>query len=307
MLSKKNIALIGIGYWGKIHLKYLNKIDSLKIAKIFYKKNKPNLNNKRLSNKLTNNFAEITKNSNINYIDIVTPIKTHAKLVLKLAKKNIDILVEKPLIMNKNEEIKISKLIKSKNKIIVSYPYLYSKTLLFAKKEIDSNVYGKLLYAEMSIQQYGRFLEYNVNQLLGPHAISILSVFYNINEITFSKNEVINDNKKSETNFIICKKKKKNIGLINLSINYANKNNNKIIKLFLSKGTILVDLNNKKFTFQSYIFSKKNRNKPKIFKNKKFSENHNMNYVINDFVNNKKIDFKQNFNLTKKINRFINS
>ena len=112
---------------------------------------------------------------------------------------------------------------------------------------------------------------------------------------------------KSETNFIICKKNNKNIALINLSINYSNKNNNKIIKLFLSKGTILVDLNSKKFTFQSYIFSKKNKNKPKIFKNKIFNENHNMNYVINDFINNKKIDFIKNFNLTKKINKFINS
>ena len=59
MLYKKNIALIGIGYWGKIHLRYLKKIDSLKIAKIFYKKNKPNLNNTKLLKKLTNNFAEM--------------------------------------------------------------------------------------------------------------------------------------------------------------------------------------------------------------------------------------------------------
>ena len=32
-----------------------------------------------------------------------------------------------------------------------------------------------------------------------------------------------------------------------------------------------------------------------------------MYYVINDFLDNKKIDFRQNFNLSKKINKFINS
>ena len=305
MSYKKKIALIGIGYWGKVHLKYLQKIKSIEITKIFYRKNKPNLNNSKLINILTNNLTEIKKSSIINYIDIVTPIKTHSKIVIELAKENRNILVEKPLIMSKTEETIISKLIKSNNRIIVSYPYLYSKTLMFAKKQTESNVLGKLLYIEVSIQQCGRFLEYSVNELLGPHALSIISIFYDINNIIFEKKNIIRRNNITETSIINCKKNNKTIASINLSLNFASKNSIKIIKFYMEKGTIISNLNTKGNSFESYKYSKiKSKPEIKKCKSKKFNENDNMKYVIKDFIFNKKID-KNNFNLTKKINKFL--
>ena len=116
LVYKKKIALIGIGYWGLVHYKYLKKLKNIYIKKIYFRKNKPKLISETL---LTNKIDEIKKNININYIDIVTPIKTHSKILLDLIKIKDNILVEKPLLMDNYQEKQIQKYIDKKKRIIV--------------------------------------------------------------------------------------------------------------------------------------------------------------------------------------------
>ena len=125
-MSKKNSALIGIGYWGKVHFKYLLKNKSVLLKKIFYRKNFYNLKKfSNIKNIATKNMRDILNDKFIKYVDIVTPIETHAPLAIKFLKKNKNVLVEKPLIMNKKQEKEITKLIYKKKKLLVSYPYIY--------------------------------------------------------------------------------------------------------------------------------------------------------------------------------------
>ena len=103
-MSKKNSPLIGIGYWGKVHLKYLLKNKNVFLKKIFYRKNFHNLKKfSNIKNIATKNMRDILNDKFIKYVDIVTPIETHAPLAIKFLKKNKNVLVEKPLIMNKKQ------------------------------------------------------------------------------------------------------------------------------------------------------------------------------------------------------------
>ena len=63
---------------------------------------------------------------------------------------------------------------------------------------------GKLNYIEISLQQCGRFMKYDVNVLLAPHAISILSMFYEIKNIKYDMRKIITNKKNVETALIIC-------------------------------------------------------------------------------------------------------
>lgn len=309
-MNLNNSALIGIGYWGKVHLKYLSEAKKIHLRKIFYKNKLKNFKKKKIKKfKFTNNLKNILDDNSINFVDIVTPIETHAALALRFLKKGKNTLVEKPLIMSRLQEKNIEELSKKMNKkIIVSYPYLFSKSLLLAKKIIDSKKLGKLNYVEINIQQCGRFMKYDVNHLLAPHAISILSLFYKIDKLRLSSDTLIKTKKNKETTYIKCSNGKKTLGAANVSLNYASDKNLKKISLFCNKGTIICDLNSRKKTISSFKYTRKKKDKYEVAKinnyvSKYFDEQNNMKFVIDDFYS-KKQDLK-NFILTKKINQFL--
>ncbi len=305
----KRTALIGIGYWGKIHLKYLQEVNKILIDKIYFNKNKKILKEKSLKKyNLTHKLKDILSDKSIKFVDIVTPIKTHADLAIKFLKSGKIVLVEKPLLMNQNQEKKIVSLNKNLGNLTVSYPYLFSKSLNFVQKILKEKKIGKLRYVEMNIQQCGRFMQYGVNHLLGPHAISVLSMFFDINKIKFKLKKIIKNNNKCETSIILCTFKNKLISTINLSLNYTDINSKKIFVFYCDNGTIICDLNNSKKTVVSYFYKrvvKKNYVIAKKFKFKSnfFDEKNNMRYVLESFLNKKKS--LDNFKLTKKINSFL--
>ena len=252
-----NTSLIGIGYWGNVHLKYLKEIKNILIKSIYFKKNKKVLKNPQINQfDLTNDLDKILEDKEIKFVDIVTPINSHAKLTIKFLKKRKKVLVEKPLLMNKAEKEEILRLNKHQNLLTVSYPYLFSKSLNFVKKIISSKRLGKLSYIEMNIQQCGRFMKYGVNHLLGPHALSILSIFFNIDKIKLEVKNIIKNKNKTETSIVLCSLKKKLISTINLSLNYTNTSSKKIFIFYCDKGTIICDLNNKKKTVISFLYKR---------------------------------------------------
>ena len=107
----KSIALIGIGYWGKIHLKYLQKIKKVSINKIYFNKDKKVLREKQLKKfNFTHKLKDILNDRSIKFVDIVTPIKTHADLTIKFLKSGKRVLIEKPLLMSLKQEKIISRL-----------------------------------------------------------------------------------------------------------------------------------------------------------------------------------------------------
>ncbi len=295
-MKLKKTALIGIGYWGKVHLKYLKKIKNIKIKK-FGKSN------------LTNNLKKIINDKSIRYIDIVTPIETHAKLAIKLAKKNKKVLVEKPLLMDSYELKQYENILKkNNNQITVSYPYTFSKTLNHANKIINSKLLGSIKYIDIDISQCGRFMKFGVNHLLGPHAISIISIFYNIRKVSFKKFNIIETRNKIETSILLVKIKNKIIGKINLSLNFASVKKKKLVTIYCDKGTIICDLENKIKTLVCYKYQRlKHKNYSLALLKKKqekfFNENDNINNVIKNFIDNKKS--LDNSILTKKINNFL--
>lgn len=304
-VNKNKLALIGIGYWGKIYANYLEKSKKFNLTHIYFKNNNPiNFIKSKFGKMLTNDLEKIIKDNSIQFINIVTPIKSHSYLVEKFLHKK-KILVEKPLLMSSQQRKKFEK---NKKKITVSYPYLYSPTLNVAKNIIKKNKIGKIKYIEIIFQQLGRFSKDSVNKLLAPHTISILSMFFNINNVFFKINSLIKKKNKTETSFIECLKRKKKIANMMLSLNYAGLNKKKEVNIYCSNGFIKCNLDNKNSILEVYKI-KRTKIKKKFFENiesklifqKKFDEANNVESVINDFTTKN----YYNFELTKKINSFL--
>ena len=306
---KVNTALIGFGYFGKIHYKYLNNLKKINLKIICIKKNIGQKSKIKKPIILTTNKKLILNDKKIKFVDIVTPIDTHASEVISFLKSGKKVLCEKPLILDKNEEKKIKNLLKkNKNALKVSYPYLFSKSLNKSKELINNKNFGKIKFIKIQILQPGRFNNYDVFNILGPHAISMLSIFFDTSKIKFKKNSFLKYKNICESGIINCFMKNKFISSIDLSTNFINKNKEKKVIIFCENGTIICDLETKKNNIEATVYSRKKENSyfSAILKktyNYSFDEKNNIKHVIKDVFNNN--NNKNNFLLTLNINKFL--
>jgi predicted dehydrogenase len=151
----KNILIIGLGSIGQRHFLNLKKINkNLKFFAIRRKKKSPHLNNnnkvikkKFLSQK--NQIKEINFNQITNFkfdLALITnPTSLHLQTAIKIAKKKINLFIEKPISNNTKMIYDLLKLIK-KNKLIcaVGFQTRYDDLLDKIKSIIDSKELGEI-------------------------------------------------------------------------------------------------------------------------------------------------------------------
>ena len=123
----QNILIIGLGSIGQRHFRNLKKINkNLKFFSIRKKKKSPQLN---INNKVTKKNFSCKKNKikeiNFNQIGnfkfdlalITNPTSLHLKTAIKIAKKKINLFIEKPISHNNKMVFKLLRLV-NKNKLI---------------------------------------------------------------------------------------------------------------------------------------------------------------------------------------------
>ena len=178
------IALIGYGYWGSKLARNFQNLETFKLISIADIKSK-NLSLAKKNYPLTNtsnDYKSIIKNNIIDLVIISSPTTTHYK-ICKFALENYKhVLVEKPLSLSLKEVKKLTKIAKSKKKMIfVDYPFLFSGTINFIKKIINKSTYGKILEIESFREQAPIRKDVNVIWDLCTHDISILTYLVKAN------------------------------------------------------------------------------------------------------------------------------
>lgn len=291
MYKKKNIAVIGIGYWGIKIFNYLKKKKNYNI-KYIYTRKKVNIKNN------TQNLQIIKNDNSVKEIFLITPIDTHYKLAKYFDNKIL--FIEKPLSLEYKNSLQLLK----KRNIFVDYLYRYSESIKIIKKICTKNKLGKLKNININISQTGRFNKFDVNYLLNSHALSILSIFtfidklkYNVNSNFFNKKNITDLNINFENNNLR--------GNIFLSLNSIIKKMNLIF--IFQKGTVeFLKMNGK----SKLKIAKFNRNKNLNLKIKElnFDENNNLDKSIDNFLSNKNLYRKQNLKISlilEKIEKMI--
>ncbi len=152
-----NLAVIGIGRWGKNLLREFNKITEVTYCyarsaenRQWLKKNYPNI-------EAAESYDDILNNPNIDAVVIATPIETHFELARRALESGKHTFVEKPITAIPAQAEKLVSLAK-KNKLIlfVGHTFLYHP--VFQKiKELTKN--DPLIYAKFSWNKLGSFNE----------------------------------------------------------------------------------------------------------------------------------------------------
>lgn len=156
-MKKKKIsaAVVGLGF-GNVHLQTL--IQSNLFSKIFLcdLKKKFKETAKKLNLNFIDTFKDLLQLKNIKLICIASYDNYHAEQVISSLKKNINVLVEKPMCQTFFQLKKIKNIIKfSKAKLICNFVLRYHPKFLKVYKLINSYKIGKIYYIEAEYN-YGR-------------------------------------------------------------------------------------------------------------------------------------------------------
>jgi predicted dehydrogenase len=180
--KRKNIAIIGCGYWGTNLTKTLL---SFKNSNIYcYDSNYYNvLNLKKRFPKIiaVKTLREILLNGSIKLVFISIPTSKTYLISKKCIENKKNVFIEKPVskeFKKINKLLLLSKL--NKVSIMVGYIYIYNKYVKYIKKKIQNNYFGKISYIEFNRKNYGP-IRSDVSSLwdLASHDISIVHFIFN--------------------------------------------------------------------------------------------------------------------------------
>ena len=95
---KKNIAVVGCGYWGKNLVRNFSELGALYSVSDLNKETAKNFANQY--NVKNFNFDEIINDKIVKGVVLTVPAKLHAKMAIEAMKKGKHVFVEKPLALN---------------------------------------------------------------------------------------------------------------------------------------------------------------------------------------------------------------
>jgi predicted dehydrogenase len=153
---KPKIVLVGVGKFGKNHLRVLKELekDGLCVLYGVVDKRAEILDNvkKNYDVTVTANLAEFLK-GDIDAVDIVTPADTHFKVCKQCLAAEKNVFVEKPLATTYIEAKKLVQIAAGKDRILMAgLIYRYNPAVKKIKELVDSGELGKIYY------MYGHYM-----------------------------------------------------------------------------------------------------------------------------------------------------
>jgi UDP-2-acetamido-3-amino-2,3-dideoxy-glucuronate N-acetyltransferase len=171
---KKNIAVVGCGYWGKNLFRNFSALGALfsicdpnsEIADQYASQ----YNVKKSS------FTEIINDPNIKGVVLAVPAHFHASMAIEAMNKNKHVFVEKPLAMNEAEaELMIATAHKNKVQLMVGHLLQYHPIFKKIKEYVGAGKIGEINYIYCNRLSFGKIrTEEDVIWSFAPHDISMI-------------------------------------------------------------------------------------------------------------------------------------
>lgn len=149
MYKKLKVGVVGAGYAGKLHLSILKHMKNVEIKticdsnqdiviKIAQKFDIP---------KYHTDFNTMLNETNLDFITICTPPRTHASLCIKAIESGLHVLVEKPFTETAQEALSILNVLENTNnvKVGVIHNLLFSRTIQKARELVENGEIGNIL------------------------------------------------------------------------------------------------------------------------------------------------------------------
>jgi len=255
-----NISIIGYGYWGRKLARNFQNSNFFNLVSIV-DKSKDNIAKAKRDFPLAityKNYKDAVKVNKISLVVIATPTRTHFEIAKFVLINNKHALVEKPLSLSLKNVRQLELLAKKSKKLLfVDYPFLFSGSISYIKKIIDTKKYGNLLEIESYREQAPVRNDCDVIWDLCVHDISILNYLLNKNP-TKLKSKKINNGKSSLSHTAFLNLEYKNKINVFIKNSWISPTKIRLIKFKFKNAIIYCDENEPIYKIK--IFKKKSKN-----------------------------------------------
>ncbi len=174
MKDKKNIAVIGCGYWGKNLVRNIAELGHLYAVCDHDSKQAEGFAEQYHCLNMT--YEQILSSSDIDGVMIASPAEMHFNMAADCLRSGKHVFVEKPLSLNIADGQALLKLAKqSRTKLMVGHLLQYHPAYIEAKRIVLSGELGKLHYVYSNRLSLGKFRqEENSLWSFAPHDISMI-------------------------------------------------------------------------------------------------------------------------------------
>ncbi len=172
-MKKMKIALIGLGYWGKIILKNLENLgkDDFVLCEI------TNSDIKDLQGyEIVNDYKKIDCDS----VLITTPISTHFEISKYFLEKNVNVFCEKPLTTSSVQAEQLYNMaIKNNLTLFTDWIFIYNSHIETIKRDYEGGKLGKIRSISMNRLNLGPArTDVNARWDLAAHDVSIIQYIF---------------------------------------------------------------------------------------------------------------------------------
>lgn len=173
---KKNIAVIGAGYWGKNLIRNFNALQTLYAICDEDRERLINFQKEYPDALVFHNPDDVFSLNEVEAVAISTPAETHYRLAKEALLKGKDVFVEKPISLSVQEGIELTKIAQETKRILmVGHLLQYHPAVLKLKQMIDDGELGKLYYIYSNRLNLGKIRqEENILWSFAPHDISVI-------------------------------------------------------------------------------------------------------------------------------------
>ncbi len=172
-----NLALIGIGAWGRNYVSTLKYFKGVRI-KYLCSKTIKTLHSFQGDYIKTTNYKDLLIYKDIDGVIVATPNATHYEISQEFIKRGFNLLIEKPFVNNYDQALKLKSLQqKNGSRILVGHNYLFDPPYLKTKELVKA--LGKIRYIYYDGSNNGPYRN-GTSALwdIGPHAISLCLDIY---------------------------------------------------------------------------------------------------------------------------------
>ena len=171
-----NVAVIGMGYWGKNLVRNFNRLGVLSAICDADSHRESLVKEEYSGTHFTNNFQSILDDKNIHAVAISTPVASHFELAAAALKAGKEVFVEKPLALTIGEGEKLNNLAQANKRLLmVGHILRYHPAIIKLKELIDDGSLGNLQYIYSNRVSLGRIrTEENILWSFAPHDISVI-------------------------------------------------------------------------------------------------------------------------------------
>lgn len=113
-----NIAIVGLGEWGKNHLRVFNELNQINKIKL-WDPNKKQSDIQTYKSEFAKNYEEILNDEEIKAVSVCSPASTHYSLAKAALEASKHVFVEKPMTLSSKEAEELIVLAKKNKRVIM--------------------------------------------------------------------------------------------------------------------------------------------------------------------------------------------